>query len=237
MREVSSWRKQLVILAVDDSASMKRDGKAEAASEATQEMVYRMKIRSPERAHFDAAVFYFGDYVWVDPDHMLRPVTEIDEDQFCFSGTSGGTTIRNAMLSICGLLDEYEQGYYRLHKLPHLVPPPLVILLSDGCNGDGDPRGIANKMAKTELAIGLKPIIVTVGIETDDDRLDVDLLTAVASKTQSGEPLYYHITRVAELAELLATAGSSAATTPDELYRTNQQLLRNQTKQLPGPGR
>lgn len=89
VREVSSWRKQLVILAVDDSASMKRDGKCDAASEATQEMIYRMKIRSPEKAHFDAAVFYFGDYAWVDPDNMLRPVTQIDEDEFRYFGKSG----------------------------------------------------------------------------------------------------------------------------------------------------
>jgi len=237
IREVSSWRKQLVILAVDDSGSMEYDGKCEAASEATQEMIYRMKIRSPERAHFDAAVFYFGTKRWLNTGHMLRPVTEIDEDQFRFYGDSGRTKIREAMIEICRLLDVYERGYYRLHKLPHMVPPPLVILLSDGCDRDIDPRDIAQKMANTELAIGLKPIIVTVGVETNDERLDVGLLQDIASKTEAGNPLYYHITRVYELAELLATAGSSAATTPDELYRTNQRLFRDNKGLLPGPQR
>lgn len=114
------------------------------------------------------------------------------------------------------------------------MPPPLVILLSDGCNGDGDPREIAHRMAHTKLSIGLKPIIVTVGIETDDKRLNDGLLKEIASKTKDGDSLYYHITRVDELAELLATSGSSAATTPDELYRSNQ-LLAHKSGLVPGP--
>ncbi|MEM9353653.1 MAG: vWA domain-containing protein [Planctomycetota bacterium] len=210
-----------MILAVDDSESMQHDGKCFAAAEAVKEMVYRMKLREQtSSAAFDIAIFSFGHAVRSIDHLMLRPVAEVDEDVYSFQGKSGGTRIYNALGEVCALLYAYQLGYYDLHEAPETVPPPLVIMLSDGCDRDSehDPVAVAQKITSTDLPIGLPPLVVTVGVEFTDRLLNDTLLKQMASKTDDGTPLYLDIGEADQLADCLATVGSSAATTANTLY-------------------
>lgn len=51
----------LCVLLADDSISMSVDGKAEAVNEGLREMLYLMKLKSPEADAFDVAIASFGD--------------------------------------------------------------------------------------------------------------------------------------------------------------------------------
>ena len=218
-RSAAPSRHQLVIIPVDESASMKRHRKCDAATNAVQETVYLLKMKSPIEAAFDVAIFGYGDIITAPDAHLLKPVTEIDEDDFHFDGSSGGTRIKGAMLFTEELIDQYERDYLSKNDDPERVPPPLIILLSDGYNGDGNPVPIATRLKSKRLSIGVPPIIVTVGIEYGGGEPHVELLTEMASKTDDGEPLYYDIKDANQLIELVATLGSSVATSPDDLYR------------------
>ncbi|MEQ8849006.1 vWA domain-containing protein [Botrimarina sp.] len=232
-RTASYYRHQLVCIAVDTSRSME-GWKAKAATEAVQETVYGCKMKSNGDSIFDFSLLWFGDYVFSDESLLLKPVQEIDEDKIEFLGDSGGTRIKQAVKCVANLIEKYDE-----HNLAHnpekdRVPPPLIIFMSDGKNGDGDPLPITNKLKTTPLSIGVPPIVITVGIEFDGGEPDIELLTAMASETEHGQKLYFDIASAGQLVEYLATGASSGASTPDEFYRSIVQTEAWQ-KRLPNP--
>ena len=236
-RAASPWRKQLIILMVDDSASMKRFEKAKFATEAARELISRCYIKNPKMACFDIAVFAYGDHVFSRQEHMLRPVNEIDPDEIDFGGNSGGTKMKQAVEYSQYLMNLYEDGYYKLHDEPERVPPPLIFLLSDGYNGDGNPIPAAESLRSMRLSIGINPILVTVGIEKGDkgnDVPNVPMMQAMATKTSTGHPLYFDVTDLPLLVELVSTTSSSAACTPDEVFELAK-LVNPEWKNLPAP--
>ena len=236
-RAASPWRKQLIILLVDDSGSMARFEKAKFATEAARELISRCYIKNPKMACFDIAVLGYGDLLFGEDGHILRPVTEIDPDEINFTGNGGGTKIKQAIEYTQHLLNLYEDGYYKLHEEPDRVPPPLIFLLSDGYNGDGDPVPQSEQLRKTKLSIGVPPILVTVGIEKGDGKHDVPnvpMMQAMATKTSTGHPLYFDVTDLNLLVELISTTSSSAACTPDEVFELAK-LVNPEWKNLPAP--
>lgn len=233
-RSASYRRRQLVMLIVDDSASMK-GSKAAAATEATREMIYRCKSKCNGDSVFDVSVLWFGDHIFSDEKLLLKSVLEIDEDEIEFHGDSGGTRIKMASEYMAHLILEYDTNNLRHNEEKERVPAPLIIFMSDGKNGDGNPIPIANKLTTTALSIGVPPMLCTVGIEFDGGEPDVDLLTEMASKTEEGDSLYFDIENAAELVEKLATAGSSAAMTPEEILAAVMRAPYGR-KYLPGPG-
>jgi Mg-chelatase subunit ChlD len=74
-RAASPWRKQLIILMVDDSGSMQRFDKAKFATEAARELISRCYLKNPNMACFDVAIMGYGDFVFANDEHLLRPVT------------------------------------------------------------------------------------------------------------------------------------------------------------------
>lgn len=235
-RAASPWRKQLIVLMVDDSGSMQRFEKAKFATEAAQELISRCFIKNPKMACFDIAVFGYGDEIFAPYEHLLRPVSEIDPDNIDFNGKAGGTKIKQAVEYTTYLMDLYEKGYYKLHEEPARVPPPLIFLLSDGYNGDGNPLPAAERLRDMKLSIGISPIVVTVGIEKGDgnDVPNVPMMQAMATKTSSGHPLYFDVTDLPLLVELISTTSSSAACTPDEVFDLAM-LINPEWKTLPAP--
>jgi uncharacterized protein YegL len=235
-RAASPWRKQLIVLMVDDSGSMQRFEKAKFATEAARELISRCFIKNPKMACFDIAVFGYGDFLCAPYEHLLRPVNEIDPDEIDFKGEGGGTKMKQAIGYTNYLMDLYEKGYYKLHEEPDRVPPPLIFLLSDGYNGDGDPLPAAQQLRDMKLSIGISPIVVTVGIEKGDgnDVPNVPMMQAMATKTSTGHPLYFDVTDLPLLVELISTTSSSAACTPDEVFELAK-LVNPEWKTLPAP--
>lgn len=235
-RAASPWRKQLIVLMVDDSGSMQRFEKAKFATEAAQELISRCFIKNPKMSCFDIAVFGYGDHIYASYEHLLRPVSEIDPDNIQFSGQGGGTKIKQAVEYTTYLMDLYENSYYKLHEEAERVPPPLIFLLSDGYNGDGNPIPAAKKLKNMKLAIGISPIVVTVGIEKGDgnDVPNVPMMQAMATKTSTGHPLYFDVTDLPLLVELISTTSSSAACSPDEVFDLAM-LINPEWKTLPAP--
>lgn len=220
-RAASPWRKQLIILMVDDSGSMQRFDKAKFATEAARELVSRCYLKNPNMACFDIAIVGYGDLIFANDEHLLRPVTEFDPDSISFNGSSGGTKIKQAVGYTQYLLSLYENGYYAKHSEPERVPPPLIFLLSDGYNGDGNPVPAAESLKAIQLSIKASPIFVTVGIEKGDSPTDVPnvpMLQAMSTKTSTGFPLYFDVKDLGLLVELISTTSSSAACTPDEVH-------------------
>jgi uncharacterized protein YegL len=235
-RAASPWRKQLIVLMVDDSGSMQRFEKAKFATEAARELISRCYIKNPKMPCFDIAVFAYGDMLFGPDSHILRPVNEINPDELEFKGEAGGTKMNQAVEYTSYLMQEYEAGYYRLHEEPERVPPPLIFLLSDGYNGDGNPVPAAEKLKNMKLSIGISPILVTVGIEKGDgnDVPNVPMMQAMATKTSTGHPLYFDVTDLPLLVELISTTSSSAACTPDEVFDLAM-LINPEWKTLPAP--
>ena len=215
-RVAAPHRRQLVCLGVDDSRSMFYDGKAEAATNACQEMLYRMELGSTRGPCFDVALFAFGDYIFANNDELCQPCNEIDADEVSYRGTSGGTKIKQAMVFIEDLLEQYEHLYLRHHSELDVHPVPLIILLSDGKNGDGNPVPVAERIKSMPLSIGVPPMIVTVGIEYGGDTPDVELLKNLAS-SEDRRPLYFDISQAELLVEFLAEVGSSGSSSPAEV--------------------
>lgn len=236
-RAASPWRKQLIVLMVDDSGSMAKHEKAKFATETARELIARCRIKNPKMACFDIAVFAYGDLIFAPDNHLLRPVDEINPDELSFEGRAGGTKMKQAVEYTGHLLSLYEAGYYKLHEEPERVPPPLIFLLSDGYNGDGNPIPAAEQMKGMRLSIGVDPILVTVGIEKGDkgnDVPNVPMLQAMATKTSTGHPLYFDVTDLPLLVELISTTSSSAACTPDEVFELAK-LINPEWKNLPAP--
>ena len=235
-RSASPWRKQLIVIAVDDSASMKREGKCVAATKAIQEVIVEAKMKSVGgQACFDVFLFHYGDHVFVDDQTSFVPVTEVDEDDIFYEGRSGGTRIKRATSFMeTEVIRRYDKEHLAYHAEPLRVPPPLCFLLSDGYNGDGNPLPIAKRLKDTPLSIGIPPILVTIGIEYGGGEPHVELLSQMASRTTDGTPLYFDISDASQLVELLATSASSAASTADDLYLSVQSLLPRLTDQRKG---
>ena len=236
-RAASPWRKQLIILMIDDSGSMQRFDKAKFATEAARELVSRCYLKNPKMACFDIAIFGYGDMIFAPNEHLLRPVTEFDPDQIEYQGSSGGTKIKQAVEYTEYLMSLYEEGYYRLHTEPDRVPPPLIFLLSDGYNGDGNPIPASERLKRKSLSINASPILVTVGIEKGDNANDVPnvpMLQSMSTKTSTGFPLYFDVKDLGLLVELISTTSSSAACTPDEVYELAK-VLNPEWRNLPAP--
>lgn len=233
-RTASYWRRQLLYLLFDDSASMEGQ-KAAAATEGGRDLIHTCKMKSNGDSIFDVSINWFGEHVFTRPDLLLKPVLEIDEDTIAFAGKSGGTRIKRAMQVCANHIKEYDEKNLSLNAEKERVPAPVIVLMSDGKNGDGDPLPIAKQLTSTPLSIGIPPILITVGIEFDGGEPDVELLTAMASETESGEKLYFDISSAGQLVECLAVAGSTGASTPDEVMRA---VVESQTwqKRLPKPG-
>ena len=220
-RTAKPGRRQLVILLCDDSKSMSFDGKCEALTNACQEMVYQMDMQSPGQPKFDVAILPFGDFVFVDERTMCVPVSDINPDDICFKGTSGGTKIKRALTFVEQVLQQYENAYLRHHADLQGHPVPLIVTLSDGYNGDGDPRPIADRIKAMPLSIGLPPLHITVGIEFGRDEPDVKLLQNIATYCQERErPLYFDISELHLLTSFLASVVSSGSSTPGEVFQT-----------------
>ncbi|WP_425395425.1 hypothetical protein [Aeoliella sp.] len=195
-------------------------------------MCHLMRMKSPEVDIFDIAIFCYGDYNFAEDRHLLRPLSDINEDEIEFHGTSGRTNF-NIPLRFCHeLLQQYDQQYLTLQEEPQKVPPPLILFVSDGCHMNGrNPVFLAKKINSTALSIGVPPILVTIGLELGGDKPDEELLKAMASRGRHNQPLYFDVTDLLQFEELLATLGSSAACTPDDVS-----TVVDDQKRLPPPG-
>ena len=224
LRSASPFRMQFVIVVPDDSASMALNGKADAMTEAVQETIYQTKIKSPRKSAFLLSIHRFGDHFMMEQELTLQPCLKINEDKLRFRGDSGGTKMRNAAGQIERLVTTYEEQYLRLHEDPERVPPPLVIILSDGYSGDGDPTEICQRLCNTPLSIGVPPLIITVGIEFGGGEPNVSMLQAMSSKTSEGRPLYFDISEARMLTEFLSVISSSSAASADEVARQADEI-------------
>ena len=59
-------------------------------------------------------------------------------------------------------------------------------------------------------------------------------MQAMATKTSNGHPLYFDVTDLQLLVELISTTSSSAACTPDEVFELAK-LVNPEWKTLPSP--
>jgi len=227
-RTASPWNRQLVMLIVDDSSSMSRNSKAKYATKTAREVVRQCQLKSGKMACFDVAIFAYGNLIKCSDNHILRPVTEVNASSIEYHGVSGETKIRMALQGAKFLLDGYNEGYYKLHKYPELVPPPLIFLLSDGYNGDGNPVPDAAAIKEMDLAIKQAPMLATVGIETGGTKHDVphELMKRLASKNSNGEPAYFEINDLNLLVELIATTSSSFINSTDDLIDEANRIRR-----------
>ena len=228
-RTASPWNKQLVMLIVDNSSSMSRNSKAEYATKTAREVVRQCEFKSGKMACFDVALFAYGDMISCSDNHILRPVTEVKPSSIEYLGDGGQTKMRQALQVAKWLLDGYNEGYYKLHKYPELVPPPLIFLLSDGYNGDGNAEEDATAIKEMDLAIGLPPMLATVGIEMGKTKQDVphESMKKLASKNTNGKPAYFEVNDLNLLVELIATTSSSFVSTTDDMIDEADRIRRD----------
>lgn len=215
-RSVKPNRQQLVVVIADNSGSM-RGQKAQAAVEGVKQMIIECQSRSgDENSLYRVLLILFGDHATIDPNCRRTPVLEIDTNEIHFNGDGGGTNIPAALNLAYSQIHEYlAEIADHPHKNKH--PLPLVILFSDGHNGNGKPELSAKKLK--ELSYDSTPILIaTAGVAVAaDDAPDEELLKAIASH-YDGRPLYVSIENANALSFFLAAAGSSAASTAAELY-------------------
>lgn len=217
-RTVKPNRQQLVVVIGDNSGSM-RGQKAEAAVEGVRQMINECQSRSgSEQSLYRVLLILFGNEATIYPNCERTPVLEIASEEITFHGDAGGTNLRAALeLAYEQISDYLVEIAEHPHKNKH--PLPLLILYSDGHNGDnfGRPEAAAKKLK--ELTYDSESIlIVTAGVAVDaKDKPDEYTLKAIASSYQD-IPLYVPIHKANSLSCLLAAAGSSAASTAGELY-------------------
>lgn len=217
LRTASPGRQQGVVILPDISASMDKDYKWKYQNEAVQEVIARMKTKNPRLSSWIVSIHPFGDHFITEEEFTLKPCLEVDEDRIHNRGDGGGTKMRNAVKHAAKIIKVFDDQYLRLHEEPERCPPPLLIILTDGYSGDGDPSEMCERIANTNLSIGIPPLIITIGIEFGGGEPNVAMLQRMASKTSDGRPLYFDISEASMLAEFLAVLSSSSASTADEV--------------------
>jgi len=212
---------QLVILLIDDSESMKYDGKCQAATKAVADMLCEMKLRGDGGLIFRVAIIPFGDFVGVRRDWLGVLAKDIKEDEIEFRGEHGQTDFGDSFMYIERICQAYEQFYLSHYPIPELHPTPLIVFMSDGRDtGEVAPVAVANRIKSMPLSIGVPPLILTVGIEFGGDSPDEILLKRLASvDEESGCPLYFHISNASMLAQFLAKSCSSGSSSAAEILR------------------
>lgn len=217
-RTVKPNRQQLVVVIGDNSGSMEGP-KAKAAVVGVRQMINECQSRSGgELSLYRVLLILFGNEAKIYPNCERTPVLEIDSEEITFHGDGGGTNLRAALELAYEQISEYLAEIAD-HPQKNKHPLPLVILYSDGHNGNnfGRPKAAADKLK--ELTYDSESIlIVTAGVAINAGKQpDVKTLKAIASSYE-GTPLYVPIQKANSLSCLLAAAGSSAASTAGELY-------------------
>lgn len=217
-RSVKPNRQQLVVVIGDNSGSM-RGLKAEAATDGIRKMIIQCQSRSgSEESLYRVLFISFGNQAVIDKQCRRTPVLEVDTNQVSLRGDGGGTNLREALelahSQISEYLDEIEG-----HPQQAKHPLPLVILFSDGRNGDNFGRPEAAAESLKELQYDSEEILIlTAGVAVaDGDNPDEQTLKAIASHYKN-VPLYVPIEKADMLSRFLAAAGSSAASTSAEVY-------------------
>ncbi len=237
IRPASPFNKQLIILIVDDSTSMSWHSKAEFATKTAREVINLCDRKSKQGlACFDIAIYAYGQMIHYSPEHILRPVNEIDPENLQFEGNSGKTDMAIALWCARFLLDTYDEQYYQKHKAPTEVPAPLIFLLSDGYDnpsarnkGFHPPKHYADEIKNMQLPIGLPPMLATVGIEAGQGRETIphEMLKDLASKSSDGRPAYFEMSDLNLMVELIATTSSSFISSTDDLIDRADEIRKN----------
>ena len=224
-RSVKPNRQQLVVVIGDNSGSMS-GLKAEAATEGIRQMIIECQSRSgSEESLYRVLFISFGNSATIDKQCHRTPVLEIDTDQISLRGDGGGTNLREALELAHSEISEYVDEISG-HPQQAKHPLPLVILFSDGRNGDnfGRPEAAAERLKELEYD-SERILILTAGVAVkDSDNPDEDTLKAIASHYK-GTPFYVPIEKAGDLSMFLAAAGSSAASTAGEVYEVIKGFL------------
>ena len=205
-------RPQLVCVLADNSGSM-RGPKAEAATDGIRDMMWECRTRGPsrsDRSYYELVLVQFGTSAQLAYDRV--PVKEIDADQFVLRGDGGGTNITEALEITHQRLVQYMEEL-ETHPERNQYPLPLVLLFSDGHNGHGHPKPVADRIKSLRLD-GCPVTIVCAGVATKaSDEPDETLLRAIASSPEC----YLRIQSADMLSVFLAEVGSSGASSPAEV--------------------
>lgn len=134
-KKATSHTPQVVVLLIDDSASMGSESKAEQVTAAVQDLIIQLQAstQGASGARFLLNLAKFGDTV--TPLAVAAPPLEIDFNQMQFQATSGATEMPQALRWAAAALQQSLDAIRRLPRYAEAqAPNPLCIFFSDGAN-------------------------------------------------------------------------------------------------------
>lgn len=149
-----------VIVAIDKSGSMSRDGKIDALNLALREFVNSIK-NEDSAVEIQFALFSFGGNEAVC-DIPLTPVDSIDANSFNYTAF-GKTPMGGAFVQIKALIEDKDQ-------LPSRAYKPTIVLLTDGIPTD-DYLTPMNSLIQEGRSSKAFRIAMAIGDDADRDML------------------------------------------------------------------
>ena len=163
-----------VIVAVDRSGSMSKNGKIDALNLAIKNFVNSLKEEKSDKVEINVALYSFGGRDEVTCEHELCPVTSIECKEY---SASGRTPLGGTLNTIKQLIEDRT-------KIPSRSYAPTVVIITDGVSTDETSaaleafkhEGRSAKAFRLAMAIG--------------DDADIDFLNSFVSEPEylvSGE--------------------------------------------------
>lgn len=122
-----------VIIAVDRSGSMSKDGKIDALNLALKNFLHSLKEEKSDKIEIQVALFSFGGRNEVTCDSELSPVSSV----VCKNYVASGKT------PLGGTLDIIKQLIEDRSKIPSRAYVPTVVIITDGESTDNTEQALA----------------------------------------------------------------------------------------------
>ena len=115
-----------VIIAVDRSGSMLKNGKIEALNLALRNFVKSLKEEKSEKIEIQVALYSFGGRDEVTCDNDLCPVSQVECSEYI---PAGRTPLGGTLMTIKELIEDRE-------RIPSRAYAPTVVIITDGTSTD-----------------------------------------------------------------------------------------------------
>ena len=157
-----------VIIAVDRSGSMSKNGKIEALNLALKNFVNSLKEEKSDKIEIHLALFSFGGRDEVTCENELSPLSMVD----CKEYTAYGRT------PLGGTLNEIKQLIEDRTKIPSRAYAPTVVIITDGESTDETAQALASFKNEGRSAKAFR-IAMAIG-----DDADVNFLKSFVSEPE-----------------------------------------------------
>lgn len=123
-----------IIVAVDTSGSMIKDGKIDALNLALKNFVNSLKEEKSEKLDIQLALYSFGGNNQVACEHELAPVANVECEEFT---AAGRTPLGKVLYTIKQLVEDRT-------KIPSRSYAPTIVIVTDGISTDKTEQALAD---------------------------------------------------------------------------------------------